>query len=158
MLDQLTRLLKPIRDRISNMLARAVIAMVDDTLKVQGIQISITDEETRGKVERFQNYGFTSVPESGAEGIVVFIGGRRDHGVALAVDDRRYRKKGLAAGEAAMYHKDGAYILMKANGDIEIQAKTGSNITLNGGVLPIARATDTAGPWAITGGNTKVLG
>ncbi|WP_431477838.1 phage baseplate assembly protein domain-containing protein [Massilia eburnea] len=54
-----------------------------------------------------RNTGFTSVPKPGAEGVVVFVGGNRDHGLVIAVEDRRFRLKGLASGEVAIYDDQG---------------------------------------------------
>lgn len=122
MLPALNKLLAPIRTRLANMVSRAVVQLVDDGLKLQGLQVTMLDGETRDQLERFQQYGFTSVPLPGAEGIALFMGGRRDHGVVIAVEDRRYRLKGLAPGEVALYHKDGAYVLMKADGSIEVKS------------------------------------
>jgi phage baseplate assembly protein V len=158
----LNRFLVPLRNRIVNMVARAVVQVVDDSAKMQLLQLGILDGETRDGLERLQEYGFTSVPEDGAEAVVLFPGGSRDHGLVIAVDDRRYRLKGLGAGEVAVYHKDGATITMKSNGSIEITPKAGADIVLNGGSLKVARVTDpttghqhtltgTAGPYPIAG-------
>lgn len=157
MISQLDRLLRPLQNRISNMLARAVVSLVNDSKKMQLLQLNVLEGETREEIERFQDYGFTSVPLPDSEAVVLFIGGRRDHGVAIAVDDRRYRLKDLQPGEVALYHKDGAKVHLKANGSIEITAKPGSDIVLNGGTFPVARATtDTAGPYPIVGGNSTI--
>jgi phage baseplate assembly protein V len=158
MIDAINKMIAPLRLRVANMVARAVVQLVDDSVKVQLLQLGVLSEETREGVERVQNYGFTSVPLPGAEAVVVFVGGQRDHGLAVAVDDRRYRLKSLQAGEVAMYHKDGARVVLKADGSIEITAKSGSNVVLNGGSLNVARVTDTAGPYSIIGGNPHVKG
>jgi phage baseplate assembly protein V len=78
--------------------------------------------------------------------VVLFAGGRRDHGLVVAVDDRRYRKKDLEAGEVALYHKDGASILLKADGSIEVTPKSGQNVVLSGGTKQVALADHTHGP------------
>lgn len=158
MIDAITKLLKPLQTRVANMVARAVVQLVDDGTKLQRLQLVVLDGETRSGLERFQEYGLTSVPMAGAEAVVVFVGGRRDHGLVVGVDDRRYRPTGLAPGEVALYHKDGAQVLLKADGSIEVTAKPGANVVLNGGLQPIARVGDTAGPWPIVGGNPTVLG
>lgn len=111
----LTRLLAPLRARIANMLARAVVQLADDGRKLQVVQLGVLDGETREGCERFQEYGFTSVPLAGAEAVVLFPDGRRDHGLVVAVDDRRHRKTGLAAGEVAVYQKDGLFLLLKSD-------------------------------------------
>ena len=115
------------------MVARGVVSLVNDGLKLQGVQLAILDGEIR-EAERFQQYGFTSVPLPGAEAVVVFVGGRRDHGLVVAVDDRRYRKKGLLPGEVALYNQGGLSIVLRTTG-IEINAAGALPIILNGKVV-----------------------
>lgn len=107
------------------MIARAVVNTVADDKKLQILQVDVLADETKDDVERFQNFGFTSVPKAGAEAIVVFVGGTRDHGVVLAVDDRQYRLRSLESGEVAMYDATGSKIVMKKNGDIEVIPSSG---------------------------------
>jgi phage baseplate assembly protein V len=139
----LDRELRKLRVRLANLVARAVVSLVDDAKKMQALQVTVLDGETRDAVERFQQYGFTSVPLEGAEVILLCAGGRREHAVAIAVDDRRHRLKGLADGEVALYHKDGAKVLLKSDGSIEISPKSGSDVVLAGGSAKVARKDDT---------------
>lgn len=123
------RLLAPLKRRVMLMVARAVVGLVNDAPAMQELQISLFAGETRGAVERFQNYGFTSAPHPGAEAAVVFVGGNRDHGLIVAVDDRRYRITGLQNGEVAVYTDedqgaDGCRVVLRRGNVIEIQAKT----------------------------------
>lgn len=150
----LARLLRPLATRLANVVARAVVSLVDDSKQVQEAQISVLDGETR-EVERFQNYGFTSVPLPGSEAVVVFVGGRRDHGLAIVVDDRRYRIKNLESGEVAVYTDEGDSIVIRRGGTIELNAggtaatpvaKEGSATTGHQHTL-----TGTAGPFPIVG-------
>ena len=85
------------------MAGRAVVSLIHDGLKLQEAQAHIIDGEYVDRVERFQQYGFTSVPHPGAEGIYLSLNGSRDHGVLICVDDRRFRMVGLANGEVALY-------------------------------------------------------
>lgn len=107
---------------LRNLVARAVLALVDDARKLQAAQVDMLDGESRADVERFQQYGFTSVPEPGAEAVMLAVGGSRSHMVAIAVDDRRYRKRGLKEGEVCLYSKFGDYVLLKDDGTIEVKA------------------------------------
>lgn len=107
---------------LRNLVARAVLALVDDARKLQSAQVDMLDGESRADVERFQQYGFTSVPEPGAEAVMIAIGGSRSHMVAIAVDDRRYRKRNLKEGEVCLYTKFGDYVLLKDDGTIEVKA------------------------------------
>jgi len=99
----LRRLLDPLHRRVQAMVSRAVIALVNDATKAQSLQLTLFADETHEGVERFQDYGFTSVPKPGAEALVVFVGGTRSHGVVVACEDRRFRLKGLPEGEVALY-------------------------------------------------------
>lgn len=115
----------PLHRRVMNMVARAVVKVVNDSKKAQLLQLAILDGEVKDDVERLQPYGFTSVPKDGAEAVVVFPGGKRDHGIVVVVEDRRYRLKALEGGEVAMYDATGSTVVMKKNGDIEATPSSG---------------------------------
>jgi phage baseplate assembly protein V len=116
--------LRSLQGTIRNALARAVVSLVDDGRKLQEVQVDLLEGETRDEVERFQNYGFTSNPPAGAEAIVVFLNGARDQGIAICVDDRRYRLRNLQPGEVAIYTDEGDKIVFKRGGTIEVTAST----------------------------------
>lgn len=104
--------------------ARGVVSLVNDDLKMQTLQLNLLKREIRNDLERFQNYGFTSKPHPGAEAVVVFVGGNRDHGLVLAVDDRRYRVKALQDGEVCIYTDEGDKLHFKRNRIIEVTTQT----------------------------------
>ncbi len=106
------------------MVSRAVLALIDDAAKLQRVQIQLLADEERADVERFQSYGFTSVPFAGAEGIALSVGGSRSHMVVIAVEDRRYRLTSLEAGEVAIYTDEGDRIVLKRGREIGITAGT----------------------------------
>lgn len=133
-LEALSRWIAPLKNRVANMVARAVLGTVDDSKKLQIVQLEMLEGETRDDIERFQNYGFSSRPEAGAEAVVLFVGGRRDHGLAIAAEDRRYRFVNLTAGEVVVYNRFGASIVMKANGDIQVTPKPGQKLKVAGDV------------------------
>ena len=114
--------LRPLRNRVYMLISRAVIEMAKDEKGMQYLKLSAMAKEDRDDVERFQNYGFTSVPKEGAEAIVLCPQGNREHMVAIVVDDRRYRLKGMAEGEVAMFTDEGDVIHIKRGGHIEIKA------------------------------------
>jgi len=123
-LDDLRRLIRPLQILLANVVSRAVVRRVDDGPKMQLLQVALLEGEVRGDLERFQGYGLTSVPKDGAEAVVVFPGGRRDHGLVVAVDDRRFRLVGLEEGEVALYTDEGDRIHMKRGGIVEVKAGT----------------------------------
>jgi phage baseplate assembly protein V len=132
-LQQLDRLLRPLKQRIANTIARAVVQVINDGTKLQSVQLGAMAGETIDDGERFQEYGFTSVPLDGAEAVVVFPNGDRGHPLVIAIDDRRHRPTGLEAGEVAVYSETGAQVILKANGDIEISCAPGGKVYLNDG-------------------------
>ncbi len=123
MIRTMNRLLAPLARRVRLMVGRGVLALVNDGLKMQGVQVQLLAGEVRD-LERFQDYGFTSVPHGGAEVAAMFIDGDRNHGIAIRIDDRRYRVKGLQAGEVAIYTDEGDKIVFKRGRVVEITAGT----------------------------------
>ena len=120
----LSRYVAPIKQAVVNMVARAVVKQITESTGIQSAQVGILATETRDEVERFQQYGFSSYPLPGAEGLIVFIGGNRDHAVLTNVDDRRHRPKFLAEGEVVIYNQNGDYIHIRANGTMKVVAQT----------------------------------
>lgn len=131
--------MRQLATRIANLVSRAIVRRVDDAKKMQSLQVDLLDTETRDEVERPQNYGFTSVPLEGAEAVAVFVGGRRDHGLVLAVEDRRYRVTGLKSGEVAIYTDEGDRVTLKRGGTIEIKAA--SKVVVNAPAVEVAGST-----------------
>lgn len=120
MIAEVRAAIRAINNRVMLMVARGVVSLVDDSSKMQTLQIGALRREIRDNVERFQNYGFTSKPHVGAEHVTLFWGGNRDHGLCIAVDDRRYRLLGLQNGEVAIYTDEGDKVHLKRNREIEV--------------------------------------
>jgi phage baseplate assembly protein V len=131
---------------------RAVVSLVKDDTAIQLLQLSLLKNETKDNIERIQNYGFTSVPVSGAEAVVLFPNGNRDSGLAIAVDNSMYRLKDLPDGAVAMYHKDGHFCKL-TDDEISIQHKNGHYVKLNNDGVEII---STVG--VTIGGNATVPG
>jgi phage baseplate assembly protein V len=110
------RMMGPWRARVQMLLARAVVRRVDDAPGIQAHQLAALEGELIEGAERMQDYGFTSVPHPGAEAVVAFPGGLRSHGLVVSVGDRRYRLKGLQAGEVALYDDVGQQVVLGREG------------------------------------------
>ncbi len=123
------RLIDPIKNRVFNMLARSVVNAIDDTTKTQIIKAIILKDDPQDGIEHIQEYGFTSVALPGAEALLAFISGNRDHGIAITVGDKRFRLKGLKSGEVALYTDEGDSIIFKRGRNLEINAGTKATIT-----------------------------
>lgn len=137
-------LIDPLERRISSMVARAVIQIVADSGDLQRVQIGVLSGEVIDDAERFQGYGFTSVPLSGAEAVVLFPGGDRAHPLVIATDDRRHRVAGLSDGDACVYSSSGAQVIVRADGDIEVIPGGGGEVRIGSASAadPVARKSD----------------
>lgn len=126
-LADVLKLLAPLQRRVMLLVGRAVIRAIDDGTALQTLQAELLRGEVRGRLERFGSLGLTAVPLPGAEGVVLFLGGNRDHGVVVSVEDRRSRPKGLGAGETAVYHAggNGTTITLLNDGSIELRPSSG---------------------------------
>lgn len=128
MFQQISRMLRPLSNRVANSIARAVVLRTDDSAKMQLLQISLQAGETRGGAERFQPYGFSSVPLPGAEAVTLFPNGDRARPLVIAVDDRRHRPTGQDGDTVTMYNSTGAKIFITKDGDIEVQPAPGREV------------------------------
>lgn len=111
---------------LQNMVARAVITALDTAKKCQAVGLKLIAGDPKEGVEHLEPYGFTSAAQNGAEAVVLFPGGDRSHGMAVIVADRRYRLKGLARGEVAIYDDQGQSVIL-----------TRAGIVVDGGGRPI---------------------
>lgn len=93
--------LRDVSNRVMMMFSRGVLRGVDDSKGRQQVQVELLKNELRDGVEHMQNYGFTSHP-TGGDVAFASVGGNREQGIVLVVDDRRYRIP-LKAGEVAIY-------------------------------------------------------
>ncbi|SFG29458.1 phage baseplate assembly protein V [Duganella sp. CF458] len=116
MFDSIEKMTAGVRGRAALMVGRCILKAVGDGKAVQLVQTQLLAEEVHDDVERIQEYGFTSVPKPGAEGVVVFVGGNRDHGLVIAVEDRRFRLRALESGEVALYDDQGQKVHLTRSG------------------------------------------
>lgn len=132
-LDELRHLIRPVVNRIANTAARAIVRLVDDSTKLQTVQIEILKGEVRSG-EHVQPYGFSSVPLEGADtAAVIFPGGDRSHPIVVAVADRRYRPTGGEPGEVTVYNNTGASIRITKDGDIVATPASGRHVMVSTG-------------------------
>lgn len=110
--------------RLSNMIARGVVALVNPGSKLQSLQMHLTADEVKDGMEHFEAYGFTSNPHPGAEGVALFLGGDRSHGVVINVADRQFRLQGLKSGEVAIYTDEGDCLHFKRGRVVEVDTLT----------------------------------
>ncbi len=155
MIRTMQKILDPVRRRLAQMVCRALVSLADDAPGFQELQAKVLAGEVLDRLERFQDYGFSSVPLPGAEGLFVAVGGCRSNGVLIAVGDRRYRIRDLQPGEVAIYTDEdqaeaGHRIVFRRGGIIDVHCQ---HLRLH---ARTSRTTDVAGygeTLTFTGGN-----
>lgn len=133
----------PLRRRVMLLVGRAIVRLSNDAGGLQTCQLGLLAHETREGVERLQEYGFTSRPHDGAEAVAVFVGGNRDHGLVIAIDDRRYRLRELEQGEVALYDDLGQVVRLRRDGSVHVQAS--AQVVLEAPLVHVAGALTVSG-------------
>lgn len=130
MLDQVTRMMRPLATRVVNLVARGVVTLVDDSTKLQLLQLGGLINSPVNNAEHHQAYGLASVPMAGAEVVLVYPNGDVEHPLVVAVSDRRYRPVGGGAGQVTLYNHTGAKVIMMPNGNVEVQPAPGGEVLI----------------------------
>lgn len=129
LMNFLKRAIQPLKDRVLLMVGRALLTAINDSKDIQQVQLSALAGESMDKVERFQEFGFSSNPPKGSEAIFVSLGGNRENMVIIATEHRTLRFKDLASGEMAIYTDDGTFFHLKKNGQVLL--KTATKVTVD---------------------------
>lgn len=126
---QVTKLMKPLRDKVVLMLSRGLLASVDDSTDIQLLKVAVSDDTVLDEVEHIHPYGLSShAPVDGGEVLIGCIGGNREDAIALAVGNSTYHIKDLAEGEVVIYSKFGQTILLKEDGSIIMTPADGKKL------------------------------
>ena len=123
--QDIEKLVRPIKTRVLNMVAKAVIKLAGNGTA----QVEVNGGEVRDNLLRLQEYGFSSRPKPGADAVVVFIGGNRDHGLVVSSGDPRTAPT-LEEGEVAFWSADG--VVVKIDKDKKVRITGAASIDLNG--------------------------
>jgi phage gp45-like len=76
----------------------------------------VNDHEIHDGMPRIAEYGFTSMPLTECQALVIFVGGDRSAGVICGTNDERNRLKDLQPGEVAIYDDQGQSVWIKRDG------------------------------------------
>jgi phage gp45-like len=110
--------------RAYNTLTRATLKGAKDDKLMQEVDIDLWKGEARKTIERFQQYGISSVPHKAkdektdevAEALIGYVNGNPAHAVIMAIDDRRHRLKNQKEGEVALYDDQGQILRITRDG------------------------------------------
>ena len=123
LLENLYRFLQPLQRRIVAIVSKAVLLEYRHSGKMPLLKVQLGADELKDNVELIQPYGFAARPLKGAEVLTLFIGGVRDHGVAVVVDSSGDRIKLNADGDVCIFRRSGEKIYL-SEGKIKIEAAT----------------------------------
>ncbi len=150
------RLLRPITRRLSAMVVRAVVVDVVEDLQRQGLQVRMDSDESGDNIERFQQYGFSSVPPADSEAIIAALKGNLAQRVALAVEKKELRPQGDSL-DVFIYHAEGHSIQLTKDGKCIISV-TDAILEATSSFTIISQETLIQGPLHVTGGISTDLG
>lgn len=139
-LAELSGAVRSLRMHMRNVIARAVVNLVNDAGATQFVQVEALSGEVRDFVERVQQYGFNSVPLAGAHPVIVLApAGEATRVLAIAVDDMRHRPAGGEPGDVELYDNRGNRVRLlddelrvTAVGELAITAAEGATLSVTG--------------------------
>lgn len=133
------QLVAPLASRVKSLVRMSWIEAVDDSKAIQVLDVEASGGD-RPRAERFQEYGFSSVPLAGAQAIVLAVNSNRSQPVIVATDDRSQRPTNLQPGDVALYNDQGSIAHLGRNGQFLIAA--GGTLTLQCGTSRITLEPD----------------
>jgi phage baseplate assembly protein V len=106
---------------IQRLASAARIMRTDDGTQIQVVQVEILGGELRN-IQRLQDYGITSVPLPGAEGIALSLNGQRGRTVMIKADDGRHRPVDLQPGDVCLYTNEGTVVHLQKGRKVLVEA------------------------------------
>jgi phage gp45-like len=132
MREQLNRLLRPLADRISGMVAVGILRRIDPGANQQ-CQVELQEDVLRDQLPHHLPYGFAHVPLEGAEPLVVYLRGDASGGLVIQIRDPRHQPT-LASGEVALYDDQQQIVHISRNG---IHIETDKPVIVKGSTINI---------------------
>lgn len=118
--------LRRLRSRLSAIVARSVVNLVNDTMKTQRLQLTILSDELEDDVEHMQPYGLSFVPPAGSEAIALAVRGDRDHTIALCVQNPDERPQGNQPRTGGLYTNGAWRFFIDDQGNVHVGAQQGA--------------------------------
>ena len=109
-----------ISNKIYSMIGRAILTAINNSGKVQRIQVKGIYGEILTDIDRIQEYGLETYPEVSGDTEVILIcpDGNREQAIAIKIGTRAYRPSTLNKGEVQLYSKFGNKILLDKDGKL----------------------------------------
>jgi phage gp45-like len=127
---------RTVGDRMHNAVKRVTVEDTNEDPLFRESTLSLYAQEKQKEIEHMEPYGFTSrikkptgqkPNQQKGEGLMMFTGGGRSHGVLVVAGDRRYRLRALKEGELALFDDQGQQVHFTRDG-IVTSAPNGKKI------------------------------
>ncbi len=140
-------MLTQLRRQLQLIATRALVRLSDPATAHQRLQVTGLVGTLDG-VDHLQPYGLSARPQSGAEALLLALGGDVGHTVAVQVADRRYHLTALEEGEVALHDDQGQRVYLTRSGMLleSLQA-----IQIKAPTVEIVGTTTITGDTTITG-------
>lgn len=115
-------MMNQIINKLKSMIVRGTILSVNDTGSRQEVTAKLSLGETKDRIERIEQFGFSSVPPSGAAGVFLEVAATRSRMVCIGDSHYTHCPRGKQIGESIQYDAFGQFIHLQASGVIEINA------------------------------------
>ena len=123
MIETVKHIVAPLARRVSLMVSRCTLNLIDDSTPTQTAQAEFYEQEVHDDAEVWQQFGITSVPPKGSEGIALFLGGERQGPLIICTENKEKRVKNLKVGEVCVYSGCGDYLSFKNGNSVELKTK-----------------------------------
>ena len=124
MIEIVKNIVAPLARRVTLMVSRCTLNLIDDSTPTQTAQAEFYDQEVHDDAEIWQHFGFTSVPPKGSEGVALCLGGERQTPFVIATECKGKRLNNLKEGEAAIYSDCGDSLSLKNDNNVELKTKS----------------------------------
>jgi phage baseplate assembly protein V len=126
MLEQINRMMQPLANRISSLMTLGKLTRIDPGANQQ-CQVEMLEDELRDQLPHNMPYGFSHVPQPGADAYTVFLRGDKSGGIVLQISDPRHTPT-LQPGEVALHDDQEQIIHITRDG---ITIKTDKLVTID---------------------------
>ncbi|MES2615431.1 MAG: phage baseplate assembly protein [Bdellovibrionota bacterium] len=123
MIEVVKNIVAPLVRRVSLMISRCTLNLINDSTPTQTAQAECYEQEVHDNAEVWQHFGFTSVPPKGSEGVALFLGGERQSPLIIATENKESRIKNLKEGEVSIYSGCGDSLNFKNGNSSELKTK-----------------------------------
>lgn len=116
--------LRRVSRQVQMMTAPVMITATDDSGPIHKVQVHVNGTpEVIDDIGVSQLYGFASHAMTGTDATALFAGGDRSRPIIISTGNQRFRLRGLASGEVALYTDEGDSVKLARGKIVEVVAQ-----------------------------------